>query len=61
MTPALLTRFVLCSLAIVLAVVAIGRTGSDVADVVAVALLLGFLGLLMSGIRALLRDEEGTR
>ena len=57
-TPALLPIFLAATLAVVAAVVLIGRTDSDWADVVAVALLLGTLALVLGAILRLLGDGE---
>jgi hypothetical protein len=56
--PRLLLGFCAGTLTMVGAVVAIGRTDSDWADVGAAALLLGMLALLMAAIWRQLRDDE---
>jgi hypothetical protein len=59
--PELLPTFFLATLAIVGAVVLIARIDSDVADFVAIALLIGTLGLLMRGLwRRLDEDEQSS-
>lgn len=55
--PALLLAFVAAVLPVVAAVVAIGRTDSDWADV-AVVLMLGMLALVMAMIRRYLREDD---
>jgi hypothetical protein len=55
--PPLLPMFVVAMLAMVGAVVVVGKTDSGWADVGAVALLLVTLGLLMAAILRRLRDD----
>jgi hypothetical protein len=62
-TPILLPGFVVAMLAVVGAVVVIGRTGSDLADVGAVALLFLTAGLVLVAISRRLDEgpsEEGS-
>ena len=54
--PVLLPAFLAATLAVVAAVVLIGQTDSDWADVGAVALLLGTLGMLLGAFLHVLRD-----
>ena len=56
--PRLLLAFCAGTVTMVGAVVAIGRTGTDWADVGAAALMLGMLGLLTAAIWRQLRDDE---
>jgi energy-converting hydrogenase Eha subunit A len=56
--PVLLPTFTLAVMAIVLAVVVIGRTGSDLADVGAVVLLLAAVAALGVAIGRRLDDQE---
>ena len=58
--PVMLPTFFIGTAAMVVAVVAIGRSGSDLADVGAFALLLALAGLLMVAIAHRLRDEPPT-
>jgi len=57
-TPVLLPILLAATLAMVGAVAIIGLTDSDWADVGAVALLLGTVGLVLGAIRRQLRDGE---
>lgn len=61
--PILLPGFLVAMLTVVGAVVVVGRTGSDLADIVAVALLLIAAGLIMVAIARHLSEpndaEEG--
>jgi hypothetical protein len=56
--PGLLAIFVVGSLTVVGAVVALGRLASDWADAGAVAILIGVLGLLIVAIMRQLGDED---
>jgi hypothetical protein len=56
--PPLLPMFLAAMLVMVGAVVVVGRTGSDWADVGAVALLFATLGLLVAAILRRLRDDD---
>jgi hypothetical protein len=56
-TPILLPSFFVAMLAVVAAIVVIGRTGSDLADVGAVVLLLLAAGLMMVAVARLLGKQ----
>ena len=56
--PGLLVGFFAATVVMVLAVVAIGRTGSDWSDVGAILLLIALAGLVLAAIRRLLREQE---
>jgi hypothetical protein len=56
-TPILLPSFVVAMLAVVAAVVVVGRTGSDLADIGAIALLFLMAGLMMVAIARLLGEQ----
>jgi predicted ATP-grasp superfamily ATP-dependent carboligase len=55
--PVLLPLLMAATLAVVGAVVLIGQTDSDWADVGAIALLLGTLGIVLGSLLRRLRDE----
>jgi hypothetical protein len=56
-TPILLRSFVVAMLAVVAAIVVVGRTGSDLADIGAVALLLLTAGVMMVAIARPLGEQ----
>jgi uncharacterized protein involved in response to NO len=56
--PGLLVGFFAATVVMVLAVVAIGRTGSDWSDIGAILLLIALAGLVLAAIRRQLREEE---
>ena len=58
MAPGLLVAFFAATVAMVLAVVAIGRTGSDWSDAGAILLLIALVGLVLAAIRRRLGEQD---